>query len=56
VAFEAGQDPLANGLPEDVQSDAVAGCLKLYLRSLEVPVMTNAHYSTLVQVPNGETL
>eukprot|EP00730_Choanoeca_flexa_P020032 TRINITY_DN9794_c0_g1_i1.p1 TRINITY_DN9794_c0_g1~~TRINITY_DN9794_c0_g1_i1.p1 ORF type:complete len:1088 (+),score=284.97 TRINITY_DN9794_c0_g1_i1:1627-4890(+) len=52
AAFELGKDPLADGIPADVQSDAIAGLLKLYLRGLEVPVMTEVHYSTLVQIGN----
>ncbi|EDQ90814.1 uncharacterized protein MONBRDRAFT_2505, partial [Monosiga brevicollis MX1] len=52
-AYDAGQDLLADGsIPEGIHADAIAGCLKLFLRQLADPVMTQQHYSTLVKIGN----
>lgn len=49
-AYEAGRDLLADGLPEGIDSEAVAGTLKLYLRQLEDPVMTRKMYSSFAMI------
>ncbi|EGD78350.1 hypothetical protein PTSG_09416 [Salpingoeca rosetta] len=51
-AFERGQDPLADGVPSHIHPAAIAGLLKLFLRELADPVMTNDNYSLLIQIGN----
>eukprot|EP00055_Hartaetosiga_balthica_P015628 m.93653 g.93653 ORF g.93653 m.93653 type:complete len:1305 (-) comp8917_c3_seq4:906-4820(-) len=48
--FETGRDPFFSGTPDHVQPFAVAGVLKLYIRSLGDSVMTFEHYPKFVQV------